>query len=244
MEQFQKDMIAEIVQGLETDEVKTLATAIINDLPDYWYTVAASSSGKYHPSYTVRENGLFLHSCAVFKFATYMLELEQYKTQFSPEERDGIKIGALCHDGNKHGLDSHGHTIFAHPVVMAEKIRNYKGQGIASDNIIDFVADVVETHMGEWNTNKREPNTILPKPVTLGQQLLHLADYLASRKDVEIHFDTVKMEQQTPDNYVFNFGMHKGKTFKEVLETAPDYLQYLKRENYSKEPLKTFLQQI
>ena len=34
------------------------------------------------------------------------------------------------------------------------------------------------------------------------------------------------------------------KTFKEVLETAPDYLQYLKRENYSKEPLKTFLQQI
>jgi hypothetical protein len=73
---------------------------------------------------------------------------------------------------------------------------------------------------------------------------LHLADYLASRKDVEIHFDTVKIETQNPDNWIFNFGMHKGKTFKEVLETAPDYLQYLKRENYSKEPLKTFLQQL
>ena len=244
MEQFHKNMIDNVLQSFETEEVKQLAIAIIKDLPEYWYEVAASSSGKYHPAYTVGLHGLFLHSLAVFQFVTYMLELEQYKEQFTPEERDAIKLGGFCHDGNKHGSNSHGHTIFSHPLVMAESVRSYKGKGIANDEIIELVASVIETHMGEWNTNKREVNTILPKPVTLAQQLVHLADYLASRKNVEIHFDGVVNEKITPDNYVFNFGMHKGKTFKEVLETAPDYLQYLKRENYSKEPLKTFLKEI
>ena len=244
MEQFQRDMIANIIDDLETDEVKKLAMAVIQDLPEYWYDVAASSSGKYHPAYTVGPHGLFIHSVVVLKFASYMLEIEQYKTQFKPEERDAIKLGAFCHDGNKHGTDSHGHTIFSHPIVMAESVRKYKGKGIASDEIIEFVANLIETHMGEWNTNKREPNTILPKPTSLGQQLLHLADYLASRKDVEIHFDNESFEKPTKENYVFNFGRYKGQTFEDVLKNHPDYLQWLKDNNYSKEPLKTFLKEV
>ena len=244
MEKFQEDMIVNFLNTFETDEVKRLGEKIIEDLPEYWYEEKASSSGKYHPAYTVQRHGLFIHSMAVAQFVSYMLELEQYKEQFTPEERDGIKLGAFCHDGNKHGKESHGHTIFSHPLVMAETIREYKAQNIANENIIDFIASIVETHMGEFNTNKREPNTILPKPTTLAQQLLHLADYLASRKDVEIHFDGVGIEKITPDNYIFDFGRYKGETFQYVLENKPDYLQWLKSKNYSKEPLRTFLQQV
>lgn len=243
MENFQKVMIDNFVDGLETELGKELSKKIIDDLPDYWYQVPASSSGKYHPFYTIGENGLFLHSMATLQFITYMLELEQYKSEFTPTERDAIKIGAFCHDGNKHGEESKGHTIFSHPLVMAQSIRKYKDLNIVPDEMIELIASVIETHMGEWNTNKKEKNVVLPKPVTLAQKLVHLADYLASRKNLEVHFDYAT-NAPTIDTYVFNFGMHKGKTFKEVLETAPDYLQYLKRENYSKEPLKTFLKEI
>ena len=42
----------------------------------------------------------------------------------------------------------------------------------------------------------------------------------------------------------FDFGRYKGETFQYDLENKPDYLQWLKSKNYSKEPLRTFLQQV
>ena len=99
--------------------------------------------------------------------------------------------------------------------------------------------------MGQWNTISRAQNIILPLPETEGQKLLHLADYLASRKDIEIHFEEkVKYENPTPDNYVFNFGKHKGKTFNEVLKKDKSYLEWLKGQKFVREPLKTFLKTI
>ena len=243
MKDFQEKMISNFLNTLETKEGVKIAEKIIEDLPEYWFEVAASSSRKYHPYYTINEHGLFLHSMAVASFMNYMLEIDQYKTQFNEWERDCLRIGALCHDGNKHGKLSHGNTIFSHPLVMAETIRNYKGQDL-NDSCLDFIADSIETHMGQWNTNKREPNTILPKPMSLGQQLLHLADYLASRKDVEIHFDTYGVEKPTVENYVFDFGKHQGKKLTDVIQTDPSYIDWLRLKNYSKEPLRTFLQQI
>lgn len=44
--------------------------------------------------------------------------------------------------------------------------------------------------MGQWNTSKRS-NIELPKPEFAEQILVHLFDYLASRKFIEINFEEI-----------------------------------------------------
>lgn len=247
MDNEQKKVMDNILDSLENDNMKELGSIIFQNLPDYWYEVPASSSGKYHPLMSAGPQGLFRHSLAVETFMDHILSIDQYKNEFRSEERDALKIAAFVHDGEKHGKDkSGGHTVFNHPICMAETIRTYKGkiEGV-DDDIIEFMAECISSHMGQWNTNSREPNIILPLPETEGQKLLHLADYLASRKDIEIHFEEkVKYENPTPDNYVFNFGKHKGKTFNEVLKKDKSYLEWLKGQKFVREPLKTFLKTI
>ena len=42
--------------------------------------------------------------------------------------------------------------------------------------------------MGKWNTNEYS-KIILPLPFTLTQKLVHMCDYLASRKQINFIFD-------------------------------------------------------
>ena len=41
--------------------------------------------------------------------------------------------------------------------------------------------------MGEWNKGKGNDKD-LPKPTTNAQKFVHMCDYLASRKDIEVLF--------------------------------------------------------
>jgi len=50
------------------------------------------------------------------------------------------------------------------------------------------MASVIETHMGEWNTNPYS-NVILPLPNNKYQKFVHMCDFLASRKFVNINFE-------------------------------------------------------
>ena len=51
--------------------------------------------------------------------------------------------------------------------------------------------------MGQWNTNSTAK---LPTPETQDQKVLHLADYLASRKDINMEFG----EEYFDEDAVFN----------------------------------------
>ena len=47
----------------------------------------------------------------------------------------------------------------------------------------------VTSHMGEWNKDYITHKEILPLPQTKIQKFVHLCDYLASRKLIEINFE-------------------------------------------------------
>ena len=57
-----------------------------------------------------------------------------------------------------------------------------------SDSELKFVAKAIESHMGPWNTDYNG-NEILPKPKTKYESFVHMCDYLASRKYLNIEFD-------------------------------------------------------
>ena len=51
-----------------------------------------------------------------------------------------------------------------------------------------FIASAVISHMGQWNTSWKMSG-MLPLPETPAQKVLHLTDYLASRKDINMSLD-------------------------------------------------------
>ena len=52
----------------------------------------------------------------------------------------------------------------------------------------EFISHVVKTHMGKWNTDYNG-NEILEVPKDRYQYFVHMCDYLASRKVINVKFD-------------------------------------------------------
>ena len=60
------------------------------------------------------------------------------------------------------------------------------------------MCSLIESHMGQWNTDYKTKKEILPKPETWSQFFTHLFDYLASRKYLTVSFTG---DYYHPDNY-------------------------------------------
>lgn len=236
------NLVSPILDTFENDDIKEFAVVLLDNLPEYIWHVGASSTGKYHPAYSLGEGGLMRHQMAVVRFLNFFFELEQYNSKLTSREMDLMRLAGLMHDGRKSGsqedYEKSKYTKFDHPLQMAEVIRSYDGQYLSHEEI-EMVADVISRHMGEFNLNKKT-GEVLPKPCNKYSRLVHLADYLASRKCLTMDFDNYsvpKPELPDLDTWVFNFGKWKGKTIAEVDQMAPDYLQWCV-ENINREPVK------
>ena len=187
-----------LTETLESEEYLPFAKMINENLPEYIFHVPAASSGKYHNQNELGDFGLCRHQIGALKIMNNILSIDQYRQEFSEKERDLLRISSLFHDGMKSGTqkdyEQNPQTKFAHPELMAnfikETVHGY------NSNDIDFVCNNIKSHMGQWNTNKRFPEIILPLPTTTAQKITHLSDYLASRTDITITFES----EYYPDN--------------------------------------------
>lgn len=168
---------------IQNEEIKKEVTELVEKLPDYFFKVPASSTGKYHPNYALGFGGLLRHTQVAVRTAEELMRLEMFKPL--QEDKDFI-IGALIlHDGLKHGDVESRYTKANHPVLMSDFIRaNCKNEQIANK-----LAGLVLTHMGQWNTEWNSTEEIMPKPSTKTENFVHLCDYIASRKQFEFNFE-------------------------------------------------------
>ena len=173
---------------IKNDEYRENLKKLVSMLPDYFFTVAASSTGKYHPSFTLGDAGLVRHSKAAFRIAYELLNNNTIANVFNESEKDLMLCAILVHDGLKHGIVESRYTVFEHPILMANFIRENKDEFTWNDKEIEFIASVIETHMGEW-TKDYQGNEILTKPSNKYQKFVHMCDFLASRKFLDIKFD-------------------------------------------------------
>jgi len=166
---------------IKNPEIKQFAQKILTIVPDYFYVIPASSTGKYHPQYCLGEGGLYRHVQAAIKIACHMMRIEQ--CEFADDEKDIIIVSLMFHDCWKSGESNSGHTVHEHPLIAAHKIM----QEINDDDLKYAipVCENISSHMGSWTTSDKS-NFILPKPKTEMQKFVHLCDYLASRKDIEV----------------------------------------------------------
>ena len=83
-------MFLEELELIKNDEIREITARLLDGAPDYFWHVAASSSGKYHPAYALGEGGLVRHVKAAVRFAHHLFVIND----FTDKEQDYV-IAAL-----------------------------------------------------------------------------------------------------------------------------------------------------
>ena len=173
---------------IKNERYKKGASLLIKLLPDYFFEVPASSTVKYHPSFALGSGGLVRHTKVSVRMAVEMFNDESITGAYSNNEKDLMIVGLLVHDGLKSGLEKETYTRFDHPILICNYIKDNKDKLNFTDKEIMFLTSVISSHMGPWNTNSYS-DVVLPKPETSRQRFVHMCDYLASRKVIDVKFD-------------------------------------------------------
>lgn len=170
---------------------KAFLTKALSEVPAYFFEVAASSTGKYHPAYALGEGGLIRHTKAAVHIAMTLFSNVALCPPgiYTQDVKDEIIIALVLHDSIKHGRPKEAYTSYEHPNLAADFVINIASMSkILNSETAEFIASLIRCHMGPWNKNK-QGDEILPTPVTEFEKFVHLCDYLASRKSLEVKFD-------------------------------------------------------
>ena len=166
---------------------------MVNLLPDYFFKVAASSTGKYHPDFALGDGGLLRHTKFACRIAHELYQDEAITSIFNQDEKDMMIFALVLHDGLKLGLNEEKYTRFDHPILMSNYIKDNKDKLTLNESEIELITSCIETHMGPWTTDY-QGNEVLKKPSNKYQKFVHLCDYLASRKFIETKFNGNEIE--------------------------------------------------
>lgn len=173
--------------------------SIINICPDYILRIPSSSTGKYHPTDEIKEDGMIRHVKRMVVFVDEISRMEQ----LSDWERDILVAGCLLHDIFKNGktLENSKYTIKEHPILIYQTIYDYIKEYIkdikeTSENqeqvkMLISLANVCLWHEGQWTIeesrqewNKRNIEKRMSDNDIALCKLFHSVDYFASRRSI------------------------------------------------------------
>ena len=163
------------------------AKKAIELLPDYFFEIPASSTGKYHPAFAQGDGGLVRHTKVAVRMCYELSNNNSIGYSFNSDEKDLMIIALILHDGLKSGNPKEKYTRADHPLLAASLVRDNKDLIGFTDGETKFVSSVIESHMGEWNKDYNG-NEILPIPKNKYQRFVHMCDFLASKKFIDVPF--------------------------------------------------------
>lgn len=167
---------------IQNKEIRNFTEDMLSKLPNYFFEIQASSTGKYHPTFAQGEQGLVRHTICAVNIA-YDLVNRNDMFASCKQYSDYIVSALILHDGCKSGRIKQQYTQHDHPIQVCNLIKeNYQ------DKNSELICSLISSHMGQWSTG-RGSSVILPKPQNVLQSLVHLADYLASRRYLDFNFE-------------------------------------------------------
>lgn len=182
---------------MHSEKIRNFVIKCFDELcPDYFWTVPCSTTGKYHPQISLGEGGLVRHVKLAIWWGFHLITALGMTSEFSDISQylliDEVTATLLLHDliKNGKGLDLNGRPLESgvtgtHGVTLAKKLLDTDTPNIDSyGRIIAGIAG----HMGVWTTDPAyQPNNMEDPVKRVFAQLIHLADYCASRKVDEIY---------------------------------------------------------
>ena len=184
------DLFKTELSFISDEKIRNFVEEMLGKLPDYFFVIPASSTGKYHPDYALGDQGLVRHTKAAVRIAC---ELFTILPQYSALDRDLCIAALILHDGCKNGKNGSvgAYTMTTHPLEVVDLIKDSYPMIAGDLMFIDAICDLISTHMGQWNKDYRTGAEVLPLPKTKQQNFVHMCDYLASRKCLEFNFNAM-----------------------------------------------------
>jgi len=165
---------------------------------DYSYPLSfipSSFTGKFHPKDEIGRYGLVKH----IERVCWFIDKISLELSLSDNMRDAMITAAYFHDLGKvwqikifrkivYKNDKVYHETEVvreerkkdnHPILSTKIAREYLERENVEESMIDLVVSLVSTHMSHWYPWCPQPNTEY-------ERLFALADFLASRRDLEI----------------------------------------------------------
>lgn len=184
---MKKDVFNTELSKINDDKIRESAEIILGLMPDYIYEIPASSSGRFHPAFSLGEGGLVRHVKVACRVGEELFR-DSVFCPFDEHKKDLIRMAIMLHDGFKSGLVYSGHTAFHHPILMYDFIiDNIKKLPMLEEDA-EAVARMIASHMGPWNKDK-DGYEMLPMPKESDEIFVHLCDYIASRNFLNVSFE-------------------------------------------------------
>lgn len=253
-------LFANELNDIKDNNLRQFAVQLLTNAPEYFFTVPASSSGKYHPYFAREVGGLVKHTRCVIFYA----ECNAESFNFDEHTKDLAIIAALAHDIKKQGDNNTGsHTVWEHPELAYNYVLETQKANANLISVEDatIIANAILCHMGKWQHDPQftRGKKAFPLPTTLFDYAVQSADYMASRveltgfafrptdgvsipgvmatTDTTPSVPTPLVEDISPitgvGDTVFTFGKYTGKTIRQVATEAPDYIDWmLKQTNF------------
>ena len=223
-----------VLDKFETEEIKLYCIDMIKQMPDYIFEIPSSTSGKYHNATQCLPHGQIYHIIMFAEILNCLLTLKFNREKFkSAQQRDAMRCVPIFHDALKCGVNGSKYTVHEHPMLAGAWVRESKVEHDIEDKVKEAIARMCERHSGEWTTSKKS-KIILPEPENEMEKLIHICDYLSSRNNIDMQppeyltniFDDIKEVVKFDEEYVINFGKHKGKKLLDVYKDDADYLRW------------------
>ena len=177
--------------------------------PDYFWTCPCSTTGKYHPQVSLGVGGLVRHTKLAVWWGIELLKalalgsLPGFEKMLPFQLQDEVIATLLLHDmiKNGKGLNAQGYPLDrsvtgTHGVTLAGKINELDFVPTISGSSIRILAGIA-LHMGIWTT--KAYHTMDIDGLDRFIELIHLADYCASRKVDEIYY---KLETEITYDFI------------------------------------------
>jgi HD superfamily phosphohydrolase YqeK len=185
------------------DELKLIKSHVIRqftidclaEAPDYFWTLPASTGGEHHATDEIKEGGLILHTRRVVRMCQHLIGMSE--TLWTPKLEDKLISAAILHDTFRCGRkgrekycpkirdDPDSELVLCtdsmHPLYPAWELKEI------AEKYGDFAQEILQAiaqHYGRWLKIKVETSGV--------GRVLHMADYIASRRDVHIDLDQGK----------------------------------------------------
>ena len=177
---------------IKNDKKKNDIKYLVSKLPDYFFEIPASSTGKYHPDFASTSHGLVKHTKVAVRIAKELLD-NPGLNNFTDDEKDIIIMALILHDGCKSGMVKEKYTRFDHPLIICDLINENRSKLSLNDDEVNLLTKIISSHMGIWNKDYNG-NEVLPIPKDKYQRFVHLCDYLSSKKFIDVKFDGIDIK--------------------------------------------------
>lgn len=178
------------LSAIEDPSIRLFVGKALERIPEYFWHVSASASGRFHPLDTLGDGGLVLHTKRVVYLATELAKV--FKVE--GVKLDILRAAAILHDSFKNGLADEDHTEADHPLIVRHQLKDFS----SDTSYFEDVMSAIECHQGLWGP---QPLRMPKKPL---EWVLHVADFIASRTAFYLYFSGYT-PQKPPEEQEFDY---------------------------------------